>query len=95
MAHQGVESSRRFIQNKQFRVLHKSLNYGEFLLVARRILLNLARWVKIEPLDEVVFEDRRPVGFKGFEQAQGFGASQLLKETDLARDVADTAAYVE
>ena len=89
LLHERVEAGGRLIEDQQLRPMLERDDEADLLLVALRVLLELARRVDLEALDERCLVRRVDAAPQVGEVAQGLAAGQPVVQGELARDVAD------
>ena len=93
LLYQRIEATCWLIQNEQVRFAHERSNQPNFLLVATRVLLHFARWIKLKPLIQRPAEwlvNLRAVD--ACEQVEELLASLVRIEAEFAREIANALA---
>ena len=84
-----IQARGRLVEDQQLRPVLERDDEADLLLVALRVLLELARRVDLEALDERRLVGRVDAAAQVGEVAQRLAAGQAVVQRELARDVAD------
>ncbi len=86
-----VEARRRLVEEQQVRPVLEGDDQADLLLVALRVLLELAARVEIEAIDELLLVGRVDAAAEVREVLDRLAAGQLVVQGELARQVAEAA----
>src|SRR5262245_27791501 len=86
-----VEPGRRLVEHQQVRPVLEGDDQADLLLVALRVLLELAAGIEVQALDELLLVRRLDAASEVREVLDRLAAGELVVERELAREVAQPA----